>query len=158
MTKKEQIRQSLRRLASVEGPVQTILAKVLNVNPELFICTVLDDETEINEVRLRPVLNGKQSITVYPKEGSWVLIQRIEEDLEWIVVAVDEIDKIRISIDDMLFEMKNGKYLVMSGDDSLKDVLRLIIEAMQVIMVIQGNNPDYVKLQTALDKLNNLMD
>ncbi len=40
--------------------------------------------------------------------------------------------------------------------DSLKDILTLILKAVQPILVLYGNNPDYAKLTQALTKINNL--
>jgi hypothetical protein len=157
MTRKEQIREALRKLAGNVGPLQTILAKVVSVNANEFTCLVEDEDVQISDVRLRPVLNTNESITVFPKTGSWVLIQRIEDDAEWIVIAVDEIDKYRIVVDDMVFEMSDNKFLIKKGADTLKDVIQLTIESVQQIVVLMGNNPDYVKLQTAMTKLNNIM-
>ena len=43
------------------------------------------------------------------------------------------------------------------GSDTLKDALTLLIEAVQQIMVIYGNNPDFSKLSQAQTKVNNLL-
>ena len=42
-------------------------------------------------------------------------------------------------------------------NDTMKEVMTLIIEAVQQIVVLQGNNPNYVKLTQALVKVNNLL-
>jgi phage baseplate assembly protein V len=52
--------------------------------------------------------------------------------------------------------LQDGKFTISAGDDSVKDALTLIIEAVQQIVVIQGNNPDYDKLSQALTKVNNI--
>lgn len=156
----EQIRSGIKRLAEAVGPVATMLAKVISVDTEAKTCVLLEtigeDEIEIPEVRLRPVLNGKESITIYPKTGSYVLAVRIENDEQWMVLAVDEAERINYKTDNSEFEMSNG-FLLKRGDDTLKAVLLNVIEACEVILVLQGNNPDYTKLATAKASLNNLL-
>ncbi len=51
----------------------------------------------------------------------------------------------------------DGKLLVQKGADTLKQALTLIVEAVQPIVVLYGNNPVYAKLTQALAKINNLL-
>ena len=107
-------------------------------------------------MRLGPVLNEKESLTLFPKIGSYVLAVKIENDEDWMVVACDEVDKVRVIAGEMIFEMKDG-YLIKKGNDTLKEVIQLIIEAVQKIVVLQGTNPDYMKLTQALTKAQNIL-
>lgn len=52
--------------------------------------------------------------------------------------------------------LQDGKFTITVNDNSLKDALTLIIQAVQQIVVMQGNNPDYAKLSEALTKVNNI--
>lgn len=52
--------------------------------------------------------------------------------------------------------LQDGKFTISVDNNSLKDALTLIIQAVQQIMVMQGNNPDYAKLSQALTKVNNI--
>ena len=133
MTRKEQIQQGLKKLAAGVGPLQTLLATVVSVDEEEMTCVIADDDMEIADVRLRPVLNGEEGITIFPKVGSWVLCTRIEEDAEWMVLAADEVDKYRIVVGDMLFEMKEGKFMVQSGTENLGKCLDDLILQIQAI-------------------------
>lgn len=133
MTKEEQIRQGLAKLAERYGPLQTLLCKVVSVDKEEFTIVVDEDGIEIPDVRLRPVLNGKESLTIFPKPGTWVLIGRIETDADWIVLQVDEMDGYRIVNANMLFEMKDGKYLVKSGTENLGKCLDDLFNEIQLI-------------------------
>jgi hypothetical protein len=157
MTKKEQILKRLQDLSSDVGPLNSLLAQVVSINEDERTCVILDDDIEIFDVRLSPVVNEKESVTIFPKEGSWVLAIRIEDDTDWMVVAADEIDKIRFKVGDVVFEQTSNGVLIKNGNDTLKDILKLIIEAVQKIAVIYGSNPDFVKLSQALSKTNNLL-
>ena len=65
-----------------------------SVDEENATCVLVDeDEQEFLDVRLRPVLTGKQSFLQIPKIGSFVLAVRIEDDDDWMVIAQDETDK-----------------------------------------------------------------
>lgn len=133
MDKKQQIRERLRALAAMEGPLQTLLATVESVDLEEYTCVLNDDDIILHDVRLRPVINDKESITLVPKVGSWVLAVRIEDDADWMVMAVDEVEKYRIVVGNMLFEMKDGKFLVQSGAENLGKCIDDLIAQIQLI-------------------------
>jgi len=154
MDKQEQIREGLRRFAERFGPAPTLLGTVVSVDADL--CTMNVDELDIPDIRLRPVVGGSEGITVYPKEGAWAVAVRLEQTDEFMLIACSEVAKYRLVVDDMVYEVGEDKFLLKKGNDSLKDVIQLIIEAVQPIVVIYGNNPVYAKLTQALDKLNNI--
>lgn len=152
----EQIWRGLKDLAATVGPLNTILVQVITVDVGAQTCDVIDDDVEYYDVRLRPVINGNTCLTIYPKANTWVLIARIEDDDAWQVISVDEAEKITMKVGDSLFEMNEG-FLIKRGGDTLKEVLTLIVESVQQIMVMYGNNPNYTKLSQALTKINNLL-
>lgn len=157
--KAEQIRQALKRMAGELGPDNSLLAQVKSVNSEDLTCDLYDDDSGLDyvDVRLRPVIDANESITLFPKIDSWVLAIRIEDSEDWMVLAAGEIDKWRLSIGTTVIEQDSIGLLIQKGDDTLKEIIQLIIEAMQQIVVLQGTNPDYLKLTEAMDKLNNVL-
>jgi hypothetical protein len=74
-----------------------------------------------------------------------------------MAIAFGEIDKWRLKIGESVVEATSAGLLIQKQDDTLKQVLQLLIEAVQVIVVVQGTNPDYTKLTEAMNKLNNLL-
>lgn len=158
MNKSQQIRDGLAAFASKYGPLQAIVAKVNSVDAAGLTCECDYDGITLYDVRLRCVINGKESITFFPKVGGYVLAARIENSEEdWMVIACDETDKCRIVIGTLQFEMDATGYLIKKDADSLKEIIQMIIEAVQQIVVMQGNNPDYAKLIQAMTKLNNVL-
>jgi hypothetical protein len=143
MTKQEQIRQALGDWSKKHGPIQTILSLVKSVDADNYTCVLDEEGFEIYDVRLRPVINGNESITIIPKVDSWVLASRIEEDEEWMVVAVDEIETVRIVVESMVFEMKDGKFLLKSGNDSLGKCMDDLIT--QILMIYAPKNAAAIK-------------
>jgi len=159
MDRQAMIRQRLKEMAAEVGPDCSILAQVKSVNEDEFTCDLYDDDSGLDffDVRLRPVIDGKEFITIIPKVDSWVLAVRIEDSDDWVVVSIGEAEKITTTIDTMIIEQNANGLLVKKADDTLKDALTLIVEAVQKIVVIQGTNPDQAKLSQALVKINNLL-
>jgi hypothetical protein len=159
MGREEQIRQLLDERAGRVGPSPTMLATVKSVDDAEGTCVLWDEETALDyyDVRLRPVLNGKESITVFPKVGSWCLAVRLENTEEWGVVACTEADKWRLKIGDAIIEQDAAGLQIKKQNDTLLQALELIIQAVMKIAVIQGTNPDYPKLQQALTKIKNIL-
>jgi hypothetical protein len=157
----EEIRSALKRMASDFGPDNSVLAQVKagTVDEENMVCDLYDDEAgnDYFDVRLRPVLDGNESLTILPADDSWVLAARIEGSEDWMAIAFGEIDKWRLKIGESVVEATSAGLLIQKQDDTLKQVLQLLIEAVQVIVVVQGTNPDYTKLTEAMNKLNNLL-
>lgn len=157
MDKQQQIRSAIQKLTEPE--TATILAKVVSVDESELTIVLADALTgvEVHDVRLRPVIDGKQFITIIPKVGTWCLAVRIEDESEWMIVSVGEADKFFIKIGSTEFKMDATGFEISKGADTLKQVFTLLIEAVMQIVVMQGNNPNYVKLQKALLKVNNLL-
>lgn len=94
MATEEQLREGLEKFAKRFGPAVSNIATVKSVDEENATCVLIDeDEQEFLDVRLRPVLTGKQSFLQVPKVGSFVLAIRIEDDDDWMVIAQDETEK-----------------------------------------------------------------
>jgi hypothetical protein len=105
MNKAEKIRQLLYEMGRGVGPAPTMLAKVTSVDEAENTCVLTDDQTNLpyEDVRLRPVLDATKSITLIPKVGTWALAVRIEDEDEWMVIAVGEADKILINSPEVIF-------------------------------------------------------
>ena len=145
-------------IAADHGPLQTVLLTVVSRNDDLnTLIAKDDDDVEYVDIRLRAVLTDTQSITIYPSIGSWILCARVESDHDWFVNWSEQIDKINIVVGNCILESDGTKWSIKNNEASLLDILTNIIAATQQIVVLYGNNPDYVKLQTASSLLNNLL-
>lgn len=160
MIKDAQIREALANHAKRFGPIQTILGTVENVNRLDFTCDLLnDDQSVFVDVRLRPVLDGNEALTVFPKIGTWALATRIEGSEDWMLISVGEADMYRAKVGELLFEMdvQTGKFKIENGTTNLKEVITLIANSLKAVLVVVGNNPDFIMLEDALNKLDTLM-
>ena len=90
------ISEYIRRISPAGS---TLLGQVKSVDASEFTCTIQDDDPDspvYEGVRLRPILDGNESMTIFPTVGTWVLAIRIEEDEDWMVMAVGQADRYRI--------------------------------------------------------------
>lgn len=169
----DQIKEELDLFASRRGPANLVAAKVISVNEtESTVEVELDGGGKIDDVQLRSIVKSGDKLVVIPKTNSIVLMASINKSEEYYVVAIEEPEKIlirrgalQVDITDKIEIVKSGfkvtldnKIKIENGADNLKDALVKIIEAVQQIMVIYGNNPDYGKLSQALISINNIMN
>ena len=107
-------------------------------------------------LRLAPIVTSGQSVVQYPAAGKKVLAARFEDSGDWYVSWAEQYYKTVITIGACVLETDGERWTIRNGSANLKDVLARIIESVQVIVVMMGNNPDYEKLteaQTLLDQL-----
>lgn len=101
-------------------------------------CTVDDYQ----DVRLNAIVDDLESqFTVYPKIGSKVIIAMLENESDMFVVKVSEVEKFIIKIDDQLFEMKQGKFTIKSGNVNLKTILNNAFEKLKTAIITTPSGP-----------------
>lgn len=152
----DDIKTQMQVFSAKHGPASILPATVLAVNDDDTIVIEFSDESQVDDARLKSVVKNGNKFLLVPAVGSIVQVARIENSDEYIVVAVDEISKLQVKIDTISVEATAAGIEIKKGEDSLKDVLTMMVEATQQIVVLQGNNPDYVKLQQAVLKINNI--
>ena len=159
MEKDEQIRSRLKELVKETVGDTSLLGTVKEVDSEEFTCVLYDEERDLEYpgVRLRPVVDGNEGNVLFPKVGTWALAIRVEDDEDWVVVSVGEIEKWRLSIDHAVIEQDSSGLLVKKNADTLRDALDLLIDAVSVIVILQGTSPDYAKLAQAKVKIDNIL-
>jgi hypothetical protein len=155
------IRERLGDLVSSSGPAVSNIAKIKSVNENQATC-VLEDEDgqEIPEVRLRPVLTGKKSFLQIPKIGSLVLVVRIEDDDDWMIIACDEVDKFlwvtdttKVELTDKVHISANNKNMAELIDKLFEAILkmRFTTNAGPTIRLI--NRPEFESLKNEFKEL-----
>ena len=124
-------------------------------------CTVDDYE----DVRLNAIIDDLESqFTVYPKVGSKVVIARLDASDAMFVIRVSEIDKLTIKIGTQIFEMKEGKFLIKTGNINLKSILNDAFNQLKgaTIITVSGGNgtfspPDITAFEMLNKKVNQLL-
>lgn len=153
----EQIKEQFEHISSRFGPKTIVPGRVIAINEDDTIEVQFSDDSIVDDCRLKAVVKDGNKVLLIPAVDSIVLVGRIENSDEFIVVAVDEVSKMLMVVGSKKFELTSAGFLIASGDDTLKDVISLVIQAVQAVVVMQGRNPDYIKLQQAVTKLNNIM-
>lgn len=152
MEKAEIIRRLLFDMSKGVGPAPTMLARVTSVSEAEKTCVLTDDQTDLpyEDVRLRPVLDATKSITLIPKVGTWALAVRIEDEDEWMVIAVGEADKILINSPEVIFNDGAKGGLVNWPDvkaelDKTNQVLSALVQALTGWTPIAGDGGGALK-------------
>lgn len=111
------------------------------------------------KVRLQAIEDEVDNyVRVTPKVGSIAICGVIENmNAEAFIIQCSEIERIEVVCGNKVYKADDTGHLVQGGDDTLKEVLQLIIEAVNNIIVMDGRNPDRLKLQQSLSKLNNIL-
>jgi len=135
MDRGEQIRQRLKQLAKNATSKVTILATVKSVDANEKTCVLNDSDIDLayEDVRLSPVLDGKGSITLYPKVGTWALAVRIEDEDDWMLVACGELERYQITVDQMSFEIKGDEILLNDGEFGGLVKIGKLVEQLNII-------------------------
>ena len=139
------------------NPDAVFPATVAAVDKEKNVCDVVYSEMEIGEVRMQAIIKaGTKGLKVYPAANSTVLVQRLGDKGEFFICMVSEIESVVIEADTTVMEVKDG-FLFQKDADTLRDALVTFIEAVEAIVVMQGRNPDWLKLATAKTKIQNIL-
>jgi hypothetical protein len=131
------------------------VCKVDAVNGMTCNVTPIDGDAPVNDVRIVADINSQNKWVPIPKVGSFVVVSFLTKDIGYVSM-VSEVSELYYKNGTTVMQV-NDKFLFQHGSDTLKQVIQLIIESVQVITVMYGNNPDYTKLTQALTKLNNLL-
>jgi hypothetical protein len=153
-----EVKEQLGVFASKFAPDSIVHATVKAVNEnDSTIEAEFEGGLVLDDVRLRSVVKAGNKCIMVPEVDSIVLVGRIEGSEEWVVLAVESISKVLYVIGTAKIELTEDGLLVQKGSNTLKASLVKFIEAVEQIVVMQGNNPDYVKLTQAKTEFQNLL-
>jgi hypothetical protein len=133
MERSEQIRSAFKKMAEKVGPAPTLLALVRTVNEANDVCELVDDDELVySDVRLRPVVDGNQSVTLVPKVNTWALAVRLENEDEWMMIACGEVEKIKITCDKVVInDGTNGGLVKWPSAKAQHDLVKQFIMAVK---------------------------
>jgi|GEM_PF-1660896 len=147
---------NLLKSISDSGVDSVAIGIVDSVDKDKCSCVVLVDEQRYEDVRLKSTMDSEKGFKVFPKPGSNVLVQSIGNGL-FGVAMMGEVDSVLLETGSNKVEMDSEGIFLGNNSTSLLEVLELIIDATIKVVVIQGQNPDYVKLAEAKTKVNTFL-
>lgn len=153
----EQIKNELGRFSGKYGPAAIVPAVVKAINADDTIAIEFSDESTVDDARMKSVVADGNKVLLIPKVGSVVLVGAIENSSEYVVLSVHEVTEFKTEIDDVTYSMNATGFLLQKQNDTLNSALIDLIEAVEPIIVIEGRNLNRVKLQSAKNKINNLL-
>jgi hypothetical protein len=103
-------------------------ATVLSYNStDDTVSVQLSNDAVIDDVRLRSVIKAGNKIIQVPSVNSVVQIASIENSKEFVVLAVEAIDKEVLIIGTVKLDIDNTGFLLQKGTATLKNILTNII-------------------------------
>ncbi|MDC9722362.1 MAG: hypothetical protein PSN34_06265 [Urechidicola sp.] len=136
----EQIIKKNEKMIITSGVVSKVTDTTIDVTR--------DEMPDLIDVRFTSILTSVQNeFKIVPKEGSTVLCGIIENDKsEAYLLGVSEVEKVSLKIDDLVWECDTKGHQIDNKGESLKVVLSDLIDEINKIVVIYGNDVDHVKL------------
>ena len=151
------IKDELAEFSGRFAPKTIKTATVTAVNDDDTIAVKFSNGKMVDDARLRAVVASGNKVILVPKVNTIVVVGKLENSDEYVVLVVSEVSEIKYLVDNVEMSVTNAGFLLKKESDTLKQIATLIIEAIEPIIVIQGRNPDLVKLAQAKIKVNNLL-
>jgi small nuclear ribonucleoprotein (snRNP)-like protein len=151
------IKEQMAEFSGRYAPKILRTATVTAVNADDTVAIELGNGRSVDDARLRAVVANGNRVVMVPTLGSTVVVGKLENSDEYVVIMVSEVSEIKYKIGTVQVNVNDTGFLLQKGTDTLNQILTLIIEAIEPIIVLEGRNPDRVKLAQAKTKKNNLL-
>ncbi len=92
------IKTQLKHFAAQFGPASILPAVVMAVNEDDTIQIKFSDESTIEDCRLKSVVKDGNKVLLIPAVASNVLVGRIDNSDEYVVLSIDEISRLLLII------------------------------------------------------------
>jgi hypothetical protein len=149
------IKEIIQQLADNGDEIYGRVCTVKSVNGLICDCSPVNGDADILDVRL-VADESEERFVLIPAVDSYVCVEFFTREAAYISM-VSKVSEVMYKIGEAYYSVTSEGFLLQKGTDTLKQILQNIVEAVQQIVVVEGNNPDYVKLQTALTSINNLL-
>lgn len=146
-------------LKRINSPGASVLPGVVkSVNSDDTVDVDVAGVTFFDVLCQSSVNGGQKGIKIKPAVDSVVLIERIgdQKSDEYVVIMYSEIDESSTEIDTVKMLMDADGFILQKGNDTLLNIIVMIIDAVSKTVVLQGTNPDHAALIQAKTKVQNL--
>jgi hypothetical protein len=157
LTPEEALAEALKKGHEKFATKTLVFGSATNVRERLFDVK-RNGEATLIDVSLTAFQDATSYLLIKPKENSAVIVGIINNSEEQAcIIQASEVDKLSVKINTVEVIISADGVVVKKDQDNLKDVLTLMVDAVKQITVLYGNNPNYLKLQQAQTKINNLL-
>lgn len=158
MNHQEDIKREFGKFAAQFGPKVISVATVTAIDAdELTVNVLFADDREMEGVRLKALVKDGNHFVMLPAIGSGVMVGKVRNEDEYVVLVADEITEIKGVIESSQLSVNADGFLFKKDTDTLRDALIKLIEAIEPIVIMEGRNPDLIKLAAAKVQIQNLL-
>lgn len=126
--------------------VYGVVCKVISVNQNERTCEVqpLNGDPDLSEVRLQSDLNSKTGFVVFPKKGSHVIINYINQTTAFVALT-SEVESLEIIVQDKSLKFDKNGLLLKSASANFKDELNKCLDEVEGIydFLLDASNPPF---------------
>lgn len=153
----DDIKEQLGNFAAQYAPSTIVNAKVVSVDEnEATVVVTLVSGLEIDDVRIRSVIKAGNKAILIPKEGTNILIGQIEGEHDYVVIAVEDIEKILYEFGTVKMQVDDGGFLLKKGAENMQKLLKDILDAIIAERHLTKNGPTIKLAPTSELRFTNL--
>ncbi|RFM32263.1 hypothetical protein [Chitinophaga silvisoli] len=130
--KQRELVDTLRKLVHTDTIIIPAIVKDIDEAEGTILATTATG-LEIADVRLRSVIGDNDGVLIFPQKGSSVLMARIQESSNFVVISMEKVDKIQYFVEDKFFELDKDGLEISAGDESLKKCLDDLLDEIITI-------------------------
>jgi hypothetical protein len=143
----------------IAGASDALIVTVVSVDKVKNTCEVDIDGSELGNVQLQAVIKADvKGCRIYPAVGSKVVIETLNDKGGYMVSLYSEVEEMVNEIGTTIYKMNAGGHTIKKDEDNIKQALKMIVESQMQMLILYGNNADFVKLQQALVIIENVLD
>jgi hypothetical protein len=126
----DDIKDELAKFAAQYAPSTIVNATVMSVDESnATVVVTLVSGLEIDDVRIRSVIKAGNKAILIPKAGTNILIGQIEGEHDYVVIAVEDIEKILYEFGSVKMVVDDGGFLLMKGAENMQKLMLDILDA-----------------------------
>ncbi len=153
----DDIKEQLASFAAQYAPSTIVNATVVSVDEnEATVVVTLVSGLEIDDVRIRSVVKAGNKCVLIPKTGTNILIGQIEGEHDYVVIAVEDIEKILYEFGSVKMRIDDGGFLLKKGTENMQKLLKDILDACISEKHLTKNGPTISLTPNSLLKFTNL--
>ncbi|TAG31880.1 MAG: hypothetical protein EAZ35_02190 [Sphingobacteriia bacterium] len=112
-------------------------------------CSIsIDNGPVIKGVLMQSIVDSVANfIRVKPSVGSVVQVGMVQnKEEEYIILQCSLIEEVWMKVGDVEYKINSTKHFVKNGNAEMWDAINLLFQAIEPIIILQGRNPDRLKM------------